>query len=342
MGRDEVVRELDPDWTEGTESPERIREEVSQALRQDPPRIPSRFFYDERGARLFEEITALEEYYLTDAEVEILRTRTQEVADTVGVGARIVEYGSGSGEKTWILLDGLHRPAAYIPIDVARAQLVEHSAQVRERFPKLQVIPIAGDYTRLTQLPRAAGSSGAALAFFPGSTVGNLEPGAAVSFLATVAQQTGVGAYLLIGVDLAKDPTVLERAYNDAKGVTAQFNLNILSHLNRRIGSNFQVDGFRHRAIWNEERSRIEMHLVSLKHQTIQLGPVGTGVEPLVLTPDESVVTEHSYKYEVADFQDLAREAGYIPVSHWTDSRDFFSVHLLEVDSSNLNGRDGG
>ena len=312
-----------------------IREEIRTTLSGSPRSIPCRFFYDAEGARLFEEITRLEEYYPTRAETEILRTRAAEVARIVGPLARMVEFGSGSGEKTWLVLDELQSPSAYVPVDIARDQLVEFAARVRRRLPGLEVLPVVTDYTRLAELPWPETDAGATLAFFPGSTVGNLDPEDARTFLARVAASLGSGEYFLIGVDLVKDRDRLERAYNDARGVTAAFNVNILRHLNDRLGSNFDLDGFRHRGIWNAERSRIEMHLVSLRNQVVHLGPRatdGTPVGPeIVFGEGEVVVTEYSYKYGLDDFRTLAREAGYRAVASWTDDGGDFSVHLLEV-----------
>lgn len=311
------------------EGEEGIRAEVTRGLSQDPPRLPSRFFYDREGARLFEAITRLDEYYLTDTEIGILRRSVGEVAKHVGARARIVEYGSGSGEKTWILLGGLDDPAAYVPVDVSREQLRELARQVVARFPGLEVLPVAADYTALDELPwPARGASGATLAFFPGSTVGNLEPGEAQAFLRRVGQQTGPGSFLLIGVDLVKDREVLEQAYNDQAGVTARFNRNMLRHLNRLLGADFEPEAFRHRAVWNPEASRIEMHLVSTRRQTVSLGPDG----PIfTLAEGDHVVTEHSYKYDPAGFRRLLAQAGYTGVESWSDPQQWFSVQLLQV-----------
>lgn len=306
---------------------ERVRVEVARGLGGSPRRLPSRFFYDEAGARLFDEITRLDEYYLTDVEMGILRERAAQVAAELGPGVRMVEYGSGSGEKTWILLEALERPSAYVPVDVSRGQLEALAHQVKSRFPRLEVLPVAADYTDLHELPWPAAQAGETLAFFPGSTVGNLEPEDAVGFLSTVGSQTGRGAYLLIGVDLVKDRQVLERAYNDARGVTARFNKNILRHLNRLLGAHFDPKGFRHRAVWNAEASRIEMHLVSTRDQEVSLG--GRDSPRLSLARGEPIVTEHSYKYELPTFREMVQRAGYAEVEAWTDARHWFSVQLL-------------
>jgi dimethylhistidine N-methyltransferase len=316
-------------WGRRVREEDEIRAEVARGLSQDPPRLPSRFFYDREGARLFEAITRLEEYYLTDTEIGILRRSMGEVAKLVGAGARIVEYGSGSGEKTWILLEGLDDPAAYVPVDVSREQLRELARQVAARFPGLEVLPVAADYTALNGLPWPTGrASGSTLAFFPGSTVGNLEPAEARDFLRQVGRQTGSGSFLLIGVDLVKDRVVLERAYNDGAGVTARFNRNMLTHLNRLLGADFEPEAFRHRAVWNPSASRIEMHLVSTERQAVSLGPEGPR---FTLDEGDHLVTEHSYKYDPADFRRLAAEAGYTGVEAWSDPKEWFSVQLLQV-----------
>lgn len=311
-----------------------VRAEIRETFTASPRSIPCRFFYDSEGARLFEEITRLEEYYPTRAEMEILRTYAPEMGEMVGPGVRMVEFGSGSGEKTWLMLDALQAPSAYIPVDIAREQLLEFAARVRSRYAGLEVLPLVTDYTRLSELPWPDATVGATLAFFPGSTVGNLHPEEARRFLARVAGSLGSGEYFLIGVDLVKDRGRLERAYNDARGVTAEFNLNILRHLNRRLGSDFDLDGFRHRAIWNDEESRIEMHLVSLRDQVVHLGPQGEASPSeggIALVQGETVVTEYSYKYRLEDVRALAAAAGYRTVKTWTDARGDFSVHLLEV-----------
>jgi L-histidine Nalpha-methyltransferase len=321
LNRDTVVASPDP---------REVRAEIAARLSARPRSLPARFFYDEAGARLFQEITRLEEYYLTDAEVEILAERAPEVARRVGRGVRMVEYGSGSGEKTWIVLDHLEAPAAYVPVDVAARQLQALADRVAERHPGLRVIPVAADYTRLDTLPWPEKAGGTTLAFFPGSTIGNLEPGDAVAFLRRIRRQAGEGVFLLVGADLAKDPGVLERAYDDPRGVTARFNLNILSHLNRLIGADFDPAGFRHRAVWNADASRIEMHLVSVRRQEVAVGP-GPDAPRFTLEKGEAIVTEHSYKYRLEEFEALARRGGFRTVQAWTDRKGRFSVHLLEA-----------
>jgi dimethylhistidine N-methyltransferase len=310
--------------------PSELFVEVCRGLDGTPRSLPSKLFYDERGAELFERITELEDYYPTQTEIRILQDHATEVSELVGPRARVVEYGSGSGDKTWILLEHLEDPVAYVPVDVAREQLAEFAERVNRRFPGMEVLPVAADYTRLDELPAPRRVPRTTLAFFPGSTVGNLEPDEAVEFLRQIGQMAGPDSLLLIGVDLVKDPAVLERAYNDREGVTAEFNRNILRHVNRLLDGDFDVDAFRHRAIWNPRASRIEMHLVSGKEAEVSLraGPGGPE-RAFRLRDGEVIVTEHCYKYTVPDFQGLAARAGYRPVKAWTDDAERFSVHLL-------------
>ncbi len=305
--------------------------EVAQGLLDRPRTLPTRFLYDARGAKLFERITHLEEYYLTRAEFEILERHTVEVARALGADAGIVEFGSGSGRKTWNLLEALDRPAAYLPVDISHEQLEAFAERVRARFPGLAVRPVAADYTRLDALPWPPREVDRTLAFFPGSTIGNFEPDAARAFVERVGAMTGAGALFLVGVDLVKDEEVLERAYNDGEGVTAAFNRNLLRHLNDAVGTDFIPELFEHRAVWNPEASRIEMHLVPRSPTTVHVpggGPGGSGVR-VRLEAGEVIVTEHSYKFSIDSFQTLASRAGYEPLEVWLDGGEQFSVHLL-------------
>lgn len=326
------VLEADPTL----EDPVEVLGEIRQGLTSSPRTLPCRLLYDDRGAELFERIMELDEYYPTRTEMKILRARAGEVAELVGPRVRVVEYGSGSGDKSWILLESLEDPVAYVPVDVAREQLADLAARVNRRFPDLEVLPVAADYTALDDVPSPRRESRATLAFFPGSTVGNLEPDDAVEFLRQIGEMGGDGSYLLLGVDLVKDPEILRRAYDDAEGVTAAFNRNILRHLNRLLDGDFQVNAFRHQAVWNPEASRMEMHLVCEEPQEVTLGadPETEGDAPaaplrLRIEAGESIVTEHCYKYTLDSFRKLAARAGYAPVEAWTDENELFSVHLL-------------
>ncbi len=314
-----------------------LRAEVVEGLAATPPRLPPKLFYDEVGALLFEEITRLPEYYPTRTELGILRRHLPEMARWAGSRARVVEFGSGSGEKIRWLLESLDRPRSYTPVDIAAAQLEETAARLRERFPGLAVTPVSADYTRPLALPRAeAEGKGDALLFFPGSTIGNFEPDEARRFLHQAGATLGSGARLIIGVDLVKPRDVLEAAYDDAQGVTARFNLNALTHLNRELGSDFDVAAFRHRAIWNPEASRIEMHLVATRTERVTIPPLsrpdegeGGPSSPFSRTfePDQFIVTEHSYKYTRERFEALLAAAGWMRKDRWVDHQDWFAVH---------------
>lgn len=304
-------------------------EEIREGLSRTPASLPPKLFYDERGAELFEEITRLPEYYPTRTELEILRLHLPEVAALVGPRARVVEFGSGSGRKTRLLLEALDAPAAYIPVDIAAAQLTAVAARMDRDFPDLQVLPLAADYTHPFHLPDPEPGAGRPLLFFPGSTVGNFEPGDAVEFLRQAGESLGPDAALLIGVDLVKPREVVEPAYNDAAGVTAEFNRNALVHLNRLLGTDFDPLAFAHRAPWNAEESRIEMHLVALEPCSVTLpSPEGGAHTRFEFREGDFIVTEHSYKYSLEDFGAVAERAGWRAAGSWTDPRGFFAVQL--------------
>jgi dimethylhistidine N-methyltransferase len=306
----------------------RDRSELLQALHESPRRIPARFFYDRRGAELFDAITRTDAYYPTRVETGILRAHAAQLADHIGRHARIVELGTGSGAKTQILLDAVAQPATYIPIDVACTQLQAVAAHLRQRYPALTVLPVCADYTQTLELPAERNGKGRTVVFFPGSTIGNMEPQDARTFLRRLTAVTGEEGLLVIGVDRKKDRRVLELAYNDPEGVTAAFNLNILAHVNRILGSDFELSGFRHYAYYNGTAGRIEMHLVSLRDQTVRI-PDEDGNISLRLRQDEPIVTEHSYKYDIDEFQRLARAAGYVPIDVFTDAGHRFAEHVL-------------
>ncbi len=314
-----------------------LRAEVVEGLASNPPRLPSKLFYDEVGALLFEEITRLPEYYPTRTELGVLRRHLPEIAQWAGARARVVEFGSGSGEKTRWFLESLERPVSYTPVDIADAQLEETAARLRQRFPGLAVTPVSADYTRPFLLPEAeVEGEGSAVLFFPGSTIGNFEPDEARRFLHRAGATLGSGARLIIGIDLVKSREALEAAYNDAQGVTARFNLNALTHLNRELGSDFDVTGFRHRAIWNPEDSRIEMHLVATRTKNVTIPPhsrpgegEGDPSSPFSRTfePGQLIVTEHSYKYTPERFEALLAAAGWMAEERWVDRQGWFAVH---------------
>jgi dimethylhistidine N-methyltransferase len=300
--------------------------ELLRGLSQRPKSIAAKFFYDETGCRLFDEICGLDEYYLTRTEMRILREKAAEICALIGPDCRLVEFGSGSSAKTRILLDHLHAPAAYVPVDIAPEHLLRSSAKLARAYPELCITPVCADFTKAFTLPEMPCPARRTVAFFPGSTIGNLEPAEAENFFRKISLLCGPGGGLLIGVDLKKDRLTLERAYNDAQGVTARFNLNLLTRINRSFGAGIRPEKFRHHAFYNEEFGRIEMHLVSLVEQTIQLN--GT---TLFFREGEHIVTEHSYKYSVDEFVKLAGRSGWAVKRLWTDNASLFSVHYLAV-----------
>lgn len=313
--------------------------EVVRSLARTPRTLPPKLLYDARGARLFEEITRLPEYYPTRTELGILEGCLPEVARRVGPRPRVVEFGSGSGEKTERLLAALDDPSELVLVDISADQLSRVAEGFRSRWPTVRVTAVAADYTLPWRLPEPEGRGadpgspgGRTLFFFPGSTIGNFEPHEARGFLANMARAGGPNAALLLGVDRIKDPALLEPAYDDAAGVTAAFNRNALRHLNRRVGGDFDPDAFEHGAPWNPDRRRIEMHLVSRARQEVSLDPGVEGVEPFRFTLEagEVIVTEHAYKYDPSDTEGLVRSAGWRIASGWTDAEGWFDVLLLE------------
>ena len=301
-----------------------FREDVLQGLRRHPKCIPCKYLYDETGSRLFEQICELEEYYPTRTENGILRRHIGDIVALCGQNCLLVELGSGSSSKTRLLLDYLPAPAAYIPIDIAQEQLDAAANALAERYPGLEILPICADYHDALHLPKPRRNQRRTVLFFPGSTIGNLEPTEAGQFLHRLRRMTKTGDALLIGVDLRKARTLLEPAYNDSRGVTASFNLNLLCRINRELGANFDLEGFKHQAIYNAVQSRVEMHLVSLHPQTVTMGG-----QDFPFQAEEMIVTEHSYKYSIADFSRIAERAGYTVREYWCDPRKWFGVFFL-------------
>ncbi len=303
-----------------------IRSEVIAGLRSRPARLPSKYFYDARGSELFEAITGLDEYYPTRTEISIFKRCGDQIALAVGPDRQIVEYGSGSGLKTRLLLQKLENPRSYVPVEISGEFLLASAEKLREEFPGLTVEPVHADYTRPLELPSDGGSR---VVFFPGSTIGNFTVVEAQKFLAQIAEQVGEGGGLLIGVDLKKDPAVLHAAYNDARGITAAFNRNILYHLNRELDADFDPDQFYHYAFYNPVEGRIEMHLVSSRRQTVRLDD-----EVFEFADGETILTEYSYKYAPEEFDALAARAGLERVNLWADDQRPFGVFYYEVSSS--------
>jgi dimethylhistidine N-methyltransferase len=303
-------------------APADLRAEVLSGLALKQKRLSPKLFYDARGSKLFDRICELPEYYPTRTEIGILERDGAEMAALLGRDALLLELGSGSSKKIRVLLSAL-RPAVYMPVDISREHLLESAESLAAAFPGLDVHAVCADYSVPFELPVDDHDHPRA-AFFPGSSIGNFEPAEAERFLKRVAGILGPGARLLIGVDLVKERRTLEAAYNDAAGVTAAFNLNLLERVNRELGGTFDLDGFRHEAFFNETDSRIEMHLMSTRGQMVEVAG-----ERFAFAEGESIHTECSYKYSIERFQALAGRAGYEPERVWTDPRSLFSVHCL-------------
>jgi dimethylhistidine N-methyltransferase len=297
--------------------------DVIAGLTARPKRLSPKYFYDEAGSALFERITELPEYYPTRCELAILDLHATEMARFINGKTALIEFGSGSTRKARILLAASTSITAYVPVDISSEMLGREAAQLQGDFPRLKVIAVAADFTKPFHLPNTI-SGLAHTGFFPGSTIGNFDPHEAVSFLRHAARMLGPRATLIIGVDLIKESGILDAAYDDAAGVTAKFNLNVLARINRELGADFDLGAFRHHAFYNAEHRRIEMHLISRQRQTVKL--CGHAIE---FRAGESIHTENSYKYTIGSFRALARSAGWLPVAVWTDQKDWFSVHAL-------------
>lgn len=298
-------------------------DDVLEGLQKSQKQLPSKYFYDERGSELFEQITRLKEYYLTPVERSILGNNIDAIAKAIGPQSMLVELGSGSSSKTRLLLEKLKHLAAYIPVDISEEYLLKVVSNLRVEYPKISIIPVFADYTSRFELPSLDGSYSRQVIFYPGSTIGNFRPEKARSFLSTLADITDPDAGMLIGVDLKKDRQVLETAYNDGEGITAQFNKNMLVRLNRELDANFDVDQFAHRATYNEAKGRIEMHLVSQVAQRVVIGGQEFSFER-----GESIHTENSYKYSLDGFENLVSD-WYSVEQVWTDEQDYFSLQYL-------------
>jgi dimethylhistidine N-methyltransferase len=296
--------------------------EAIDDLSQHPKRLSPKYFYDATGSELFEQITVLPEYYPTRIELGILRDRASEISAIIPRGAALVEFGAGATTKVRLLLNQCGF-GAYVPVDISGDFLNAQADALRKDFPGLDVYPVAADFTAPFALPDAVKAM-PKVGFFPGSTLGNFEPHEACAFLRSAREILGKGAQMVIGVDLEKDERVLYDAYNDAAGVTARFNLNVLVRINHELGGNFDLSAFTHRAIYNRERHRIEMHLISRKAQTVRV--LGRSFS---FRAGETIHTESSYKYSLERFAALARGSGWTPLESWTDAESMFSVHVL-------------
>lgn len=301
-------------------------EETITGLSKSPRTLPCKFFYDERGAKLFQKICELPEYYVTRTELAILRLHGCEMAAQLGRQIELIGLGTGAGTKTRILLSELDEPAVYIPIDISIEQLQKSTARFREVFPQLEILPVCADYLERFELPLPRKPSARSVVYFPGSTIGNFEPGAAREFLHRIVDLAGEGGGLLIGVDLRKDRQILEAAYNDSAGVTAEFNLNLLARANRELGADFDLKRWRHQAVYNETAGRIEMHLISEIDQIVHIED-----RQFSFAAGERIITEYSYKYTPESFVALACDAGFEFVRLWTDDARLFGVFYFTV-----------
>jgi len=295
--------------------------DVIAGLSDNPKRLGAKYFYDAAGSLLFEEITGLPEYYPTRTEMGILRRDGARLMGELAPGTALVEFGSGSTAKVRVLLDAAPSLAAYVPVDISAEFLGAEATRLQDDYPHLKVLPVAADFTSLFELPPQVRGR-PLVGFFPGSTIGNFEPHEADAFLRRAARILGPASRFIVGVDLVKDERVLNAAYNDAAGVTARFNLNVLDRINRELGADFDLDAFAHRAFYNAARSRIEMHLQSLARQKVHVVR-----RAIAFRAGETIHTENSYKYTIDSFQALARGSGWSPFKVWTDG--LFSVHAL-------------
>lgn len=304
-----------------------LREEVLQGLATTPKAIPPKFFYDEAGSKLFDRICLLPEYYPTRTEMAILESAAAQIAQLAGTAPLLIELGSGASRKVRLLLEAL-RPAAYLGVDISRDFLLASTQRLAEDYPWLEVHAACADFSQNIRLPYARPDV-KKLAFFPGSSIGNFDPDDARRLLQRLAARLQPDGALLIGVDLRKPTAILDAAYNDTRGVTAAFNRNLLVRMREELRAEVDVDAFHHHAFFNEDQSRVEMHLVSRRPQTIAIDR-----QYFEFEHGESIHTENSYKYTVGSFQALAAEAGYRPVRVWTDAQQLFSVHYLVLASA--------
>jgi len=303
-----------------------FRADVLRGLFAPQKELPCKYFYDEVGSALFEQITELDEYYPTRTELAIMEQHASEMAALLGPRCLLIEYGSGSSLKTRHLLERLRDPAGYVPIDVS-GEFLSHSARaLGEEYPDIEVLPLCADFTRPLGVPACRNPGARRVVYFPGSTLGNFTPDAALALLRQTRGLCGRGGGLLLGIDLRKDPRVIEAAYNDRRGVTAAFNRNILVRINRELGADFDIEQFAHRAFYNTTHGRIEMHLVSRREQVVRVGGV-----PFVFAAGESIHTENSHKYSLPALNDLAEAGGFAVERVWTDERQYFSVAYLAL-----------
>ena len=323
-----MTRFADADLQERSSVParEEFLRDVLEGLRRSQKTLPCKYFYDERGSRLFDRITQCADYYPTRTELAILRDNMEEIAGSIGPRAMLIEPGAGNALKIRTLLDGLRDPVAYIPSDISGEHLVEHADAIAAEYESIEVLPAAVDFTREFEAPEPEGEYGRRVVFFPGSTIGNFDRTTAARILAQFGRVAGSGGGVLLGVDLVKDREVLRRAYNDSEGVTAAFNMNILRRINDELGGDFDLAAFRHESVWTEEELRIEMRLFSARRQSVRVGS-----EVFAFEEGESIWTEPSHKHTLESFETVATGAGLRVEKVWTDPKQWFSVQWCRV-----------
>ncbi len=305
---------------------DQFRADVVAGLSKRPRRLPCKYFYDERGSALFDRICELEEYYLTRTELSMMRAFAAEMAESIGPRACLVELGSGSSQKTRLLLDHLPDMVHYVPVDISREHLHHTTSNLSRSYPNLPMTPVCGDFTKVLPLPRSISHAARRVVYFPGSTIGNFRPPQAQKLLVRMARLARPGGGLLIGIDLVKERRLLEAAYNDRAGITAAFNLNLLLRINRELAGTFDLTNFRHVALYNHLRRRVEMYLVSACRQVVSVAG-----RRFRFAPQEKICTEHSHKYTIEDFTALAAANGLRSQRVWTDPRQWFAVVYLTV-----------
>ncbi|HEX9746647.1 MAG TPA: L-histidine N(alpha)-methyltransferase [bacterium] len=303
-----------------------VRQDIIEGLSSPRKFIPSKYFYDKRGSELFEQITMLDEYYVTRTELSIMREHIVDIAKSIGPECTLFEFGSGSGIKTHMLLSHMEDPVAFIPIEIEKTILVKSSEKIAESFPNLEVMPVCADFWMNIELPRSKRAPRSKMGYFPGSTLGNFTSKGSLQFLKKAASMCNHRGGLLVGIDLQKDQDVLEAAYNDSKGVTAAFNLNLIRRINYEFRVDIPEEAFEHYAYYNEEWERIEMHLISKGDLDVDLN--GHHVH---FSEGEHVLTEYSHKYNPKLFEETASEAGFDVEKYWVDEKKYFCIHMLRL-----------